>query len=56
MWRPPACQACPVVGKTPIPFNGGQLFDALVYYSYNPVFWYLFQLILLVALAPWFIL
>ena len=41
-----------VVGKTPIPFNGTQLFDALVCYSYNPVFWYLFQLILLVALAP----
>ena len=41
-----------VVGKTPIPFNGGQLFDALVYYSYNPVFLYLFHLILLVVLAP----
>ena len=41
-----------MVGKTPIPFNGTQLFDALVCYSYNPVFWYLFQLILLVALAP----
>ena len=41
-----------VVGKTPIPFNGPRLFDALVFYSYNPVFWYLFQLIILVALAP----
>lgn len=41
-----------VVGKTPVPFNGMQLFDALVCYAYNPVFWYLFQLILLVVLAP----
>ena len=41
-----------VVGKSPIPFNGPRLFDALVFYSYNPVFWYLFQLLLLVVLAP----
>ncbi|MFQ9702564.1 MAG: acyltransferase family protein [Enterocloster clostridioformis] len=41
-----------VVGKSPILFNGPRLFDALVFYSYNPVFWYLFQLIILVALAP----
>lgn len=41
-----------VVGKSPVPFNGAQIFDALVNYAYNPVFWYLFQLILLVALAP----
>ena len=41
-----------VVGKSPVPFTGAGLFEALVCYAYNPVFWYLFQLILLVALAP----
>ena len=41
-----------VVGKEPVPFGAGRLLDALVNYTYNPVFWYLFQLILLVALAP----
>lgn len=41
-----------VVGKEPVPFGAARLVDALVNYAYNPVFWYLFQLILLVALAP----
>lgn len=41
-----------VIGKTPAPFNLEQAAAAVVRYSYNPVFWYLYQLILLVALAP----
>lgn len=41
-----------LVGKTAVPFSGGQLADAVLLYGYNPVFWYLFQLILLIALAP----
>ncbi len=41
-----------VVGKTPVPFNLEQAAAAVIRYAYNPVFWYLYQLILLVALAP----
>ena len=41
-----------LIGKTAVPFDGGQLVRAVAFYGYNPVFWYLFQLILLVALAP----
>ena len=41
-----------LIGKTAVPFDGGQLVRAVAFYGYNPVFWYLFQLILLIALAP----
>lgn len=41
-----------LVGKPPVPFTPESLVDALVNYTYNPVFWYLYQLILLIALAP----
>lgn len=41
-----------VVGKAPIPLNGAECLRAVFLYEYNPVFWYLFQLILLTALAP----
>lgn len=41
-----------LVGKPPVPFNLESLVDALINYTYNPVFWYLYQLILLIALAP----
>jgi peptidoglycan/LPS O-acetylase OafA/YrhL len=41
-----------ISGKGPIPVSVQEFFQAAVYYKYNPVFWYLFQLIILVALAP----
>lgn len=46
-----------LVGKSPVPFNGEQLVRAVVFFQYNPVFWYLYQLVLLIALAPviWFL-
>ena len=41
-----------VVGKEPIPFNIEEIFRAIFQYSYAPIFWYLFQLIILLMLAP----
>lgn len=41
-----------LIGKQPIPFDLPHLWEAMVNYAYNPVFWYLYQLILLIALAP----
>lgn len=41
-----------VVGKGVIPFNLPSAVDAVINYTYNYVFWYLYQLILLVLLAP----
>lgn len=41
-----------VVGKEPIPFHMEEILRAVLKYSYAPIFWYLFQLILLLALAP----
>ena len=41
-----------LIGKPPVPVTIMQSVDALVNYAYNPVFWYLYQLILLIALAP----
>ena len=41
-----------VVGKDPVPFNIEEIIRAIGQYSYAPIFWYLFQLILLLALAP----
>jgi len=41
-----------VVGKSPIPFNMEEIMNAVLHYSYAPIFWYLFQLILLLVLAP----
>lgn len=41
-----------VIGKPPVPFNLEQIATAVIRYAYNPVFWYLYQLILLIALAP----
>lgn len=41
-----------VVGKEPIPFNIEETVRAVVHYSYAPIFWYLFQLIILLILAP----
>ena len=41
-----------VVGKEPIPFNTEEVLNAILHYSYAPIFWYMFQLILLLILAP----
>lgn len=41
-----------IVGKEPIPFHIEEMIQAVVRYSYAPIFWYLFQLILLLVLAP----
>lgn len=41
-----------LIGKQPVPVTLSHLADALFHYAYNPVFWYLYQLILLIALAP----
>lgn len=43
---------CQIVGKPPVPLSVGEFLKALLHYGYNPVFWYLFQLILLILLAP----
>lgn len=48
--RLPAAAA--LLGKDPVPVTAGELARALILYAYNPVFWYLYQLILLIALAP----
>ncbi len=41
-----------VVGKGTVPLNLHELVEALLNYKYNVVFWYLYQLILLILLAP----
>lgn len=41
-----------VLGKGIIPVSLNALVDAVLHYRYNYVFWYLYQLILLVLLAP----
>lgn len=41
-----------IIGKGRIPLNGKEAVQAVLFYSYNYVFWYLHQLILLVFLAP----
>lgn len=41
-----------VVGKGIIPVDWNNLFQAVFHYRYNYVFWYLYQLIWLVALTP----
>lgn len=41
-----------VMGKGVIPFRWDGAVDAIVHYTYNYVFWYLRQLLILIALAP----
>ena len=43
---------CDVVGKGVIPLDLYTAVDAVINYTYNYVFWYLFQLILLILSAP----
>lgn len=48
--RLPAVQR--IVGKDPIPFNMEEIVNAILNYSYAPIFWYLYQLIFLILLSP----
>ena len=41
-----------MVNKPDIRLSMEQIVDAVIFYRYNPVFWFMYQLILLVALAP----
>lgn len=41
-----------VVGKEPVSFGFLEILNALLNYAYAPIFWYLFQLILLIFLSP----
>lgn len=41
-----------VMGKGVIPFRFDAMIDAILHYTYNYVFWYLYQLLILIALAP----
>ncbi len=41
-----------VVGKGTVPFSAAAALDAVLRYSYLYVFWYVYQLILLIVLAP----
>ena len=41
-----------IVGKGVVPFSLSAAVDAVLHYTYNYVFWYLRQLILLILLAP----
>lgn len=43
-----------VTGRVKLPVNVREIWRASVFYSHNPVFWFMFQLILLVLLAPVF--
>lgn len=48
--RVPALEG--IVGSGEVPLSLANLADAIMNFTYNPVFWYLYQLILLIALAP----
>lgn len=41
-----------IIGKGTIPLSLPALIDAIIHFTYNYVFWYLYQLILLIVLAP----
>jgi hypothetical protein len=41
-----------VVGKGVIPLSLAELTEAILHFKYNPVFWYMYQLIFLILLAP----
>lgn len=41
-----------VVGKEPVPFGGREILGAIFRYQYAPIFWYLYQLIILIVLSP----
>lgn len=41
-----------VVGRGTVPYSLSGLTEAILHYTYNPVFWYLYQLIMLILTAP----
>ena len=41
-----------ILNREPVPVDWKTVAEAAFFYRYNPVFWYLFQLILLILLAP----
>lgn len=41
-----------IVGRGTVPYSLSGLTEAILHYTYNPVFWYLYQLILLILAAP----
>ena len=41
-----------IVNRPDLQFSLKEMLEALFFYDYNPVFWFMYQLILLVALAP----
>lgn len=41
-----------IVGKNPVPLNQSEWMAAVFQYRYAPIFWYLYQLILLILLSP----
>lgn len=43
---------CEIVNRPDLQFSGKEMIEALLFYDYNPVFWFMYQLILLVVLAP----
>lgn len=43
----------PVINRPAMVFTPELFLDAVIHFTYNPVFWFMYQLILLVLLAPW---
>jgi len=41
-----------IVGKEPVPLGVMEFAEAILHYKYAPVFWYLYQLIILILLSP----
>lgn len=41
-----------IVGKEAVPLGIAEFLEAVLHYKYAPVFWYLYQLILLIVLSP----
>jgi len=41
-----------IVGREPVLFTAAGVLEAVLHYSYAPVFWYLYQLIFLILLSP----
>lgn len=41
-----------IIGKTPADLGLSELASAVLHYTYAPIFWYLYQLILLIVLSP----
>ena len=46
-------QLRPLINRPELTFTLKNLWNAAVHFAFNPVFWFMYQLILLVLLAPW---